>query len=46
MSLWFSKRDRSGVNGQFSASVPFTMIFMLLVLAVMGVLALLGWLRS
>lgn len=42
MSIWFSKRERGRWTSRFSASVPFTLIFMLLVFALLGLLTLLG----
>jgi len=42
MSIWFSKGERSGPTSRFSASIPFTLIFMLLAFAILGLLTLLG----
>lgn len=41
MSIWFTKRERGRRTSRFSASIPFTLIFILLVFAILGLLRLL-----
>lgn len=42
MSIWFTQRGRHGQTSRTSASVPFSLILMLIGFAVFGLMSLLG----
>jgi len=44
MSVWFSKRSKAGSTSRFSASIPFTLVFVLIAVLVVTLLSALSWL--